>query len=121
MRNGDDLQPNQWTAIREFEHRSSPVRHKSGEQYANFTPSASPWSITTVFTVDSHNNLLWSNINFYNNEARFCVMGDGTIVAGFVDPALALTGFLFVVLSLTGVSSCVAQVGRAVLSGPTGP
>lgn len=38
-----------------------------GVQYANFTPSSDPGSVTTTFTVDTQNNLLWSNLNFYNN------------------------------------------------------
>ncbi len=92
-----------------------------GVQYANFTPSASPGSITTLFSVDSQNNLLWSNSNFYNNQAQFCVMPDGMIVAVFVQQAAAPVLCNFVVLSLTRVSSCVGQVGGAVLSGPTGP
>lgn len=92
-----------------------------GVQYANFTPNSTPGSVTTVFSVDSQNNLLWSNANFYNNQARFCVMRDGTLVAVFDDPMMAPEGCAFVLLSLTRVSTCAAAVGAPALSGPSGP
>lgn len=92
-----------------------------GIQYANFTPSSTPGSLTTVFSVDSQNNLLWSNANFYNSQARFCVMRDGTLVAVFDNPLLAPEGCAFVLLSLTRVSTCAAAVGAPALSGPSGP
>jgi hypothetical protein len=89
--------------------------------YANFTPSANPGSLTTVFSVDGQNNLLWSNSNFYNNQARFCVMPDASLMSVFDDPALAPDGCVFVFLSLTRVSNCAAAVGAPALSGPSGP
>ena len=92
----------------------------AGVQYANFTPSSAPGSVTTIFSVDSQNNLLWSNANFYNNQARFCVMPDDTLVAVFDDPAMAPEGCYFVLLSLTRVSTCAAAVGAPALSGPSG-
>jgi hypothetical protein len=93
-----------------------------GVQYANFTPSANPGSLTTVFSVDSQNNLLWGNTAFYNNAARFCVLSDGTIVAVFIDPTQAPVGCLFVALSMTRVSSCVGAAGNGnFITGPSGP
>ena len=52
-----------------------------GTPYANFTSSANLGIITSVFSVDSSNNLMWNNVAFYNNFARFCVMPDNSIVA----------------------------------------
>ena len=92
-----------------------------GIQYANFTPSSAPGSLTNTFSVDSQNNLLWSNSNFYNNQARFCVMPDDTLVSVFDDPAVAPSDCNFVFLSLTRVSTCAAAVGAPALSGPSGP
>jgi hypothetical protein len=89
--------------------------------YANFTPSANPGNITTAFSVDSQNNLMWTNATFYNNMARFCVLSDNTIVAVFGNPSVdAPDDCLFVSLSMTRVSTCAAAVGNAVQSGPSG-
>jgi hypothetical protein len=93
-----------------------------GVQYANFTPSASPGALTTVFSVDSQNNLLWGNTAFYNNAVRFCVLSDGTIVAVFIDPTQAPTGCLFVALSMTRISSCAGAAANGnFITGPSGP
>lgn len=93
----------------------------SSVPYANFTPSANPGDITTVFSVDSENNLLWGNTAFYNNAARFCVLPDGTFVAVFIDPTQAPTNCLFVALSMTRVSSCAGAANGAFITGPSGP
>src|ERR1700761_2388353 len=61
----------------------------TGTTYANFTASANPGDVTTAFSVDTENNLMWSNSAFYNMRARFCVLSDNTIVAVFADPMLA--------------------------------
>jgi hypothetical protein len=71
-----------------------------GASYANFTPSANPGNITSVFSVDSVNNLMWNNVAFYNNFARFCVMPDQTIVAVFVSPDQGPVGCVFISLSM---------------------
>jgi hypothetical protein len=92
----------------------------TGTTYADFTPSASPGDITTAFSVDTQNNLLWTNSAFYNYQARFCVLSDNTIVAVFGDPTLAPDGCFFVTLSMTRVSSCAAAVAGPQLSGPSG-
>lgn len=92
-----------------------------GVQYANFTPSVNPGALTTVFSVDSQNNLLWGNTAFYNNAARFCVLSDGTIVAVFIDPTQAPAGCLFVALSMTRVSSCAGAANGNFVTGPPGP
>ncbi len=92
----------------------------TGRTYANFTASNSPGNITTAFSVDTENNLMWSDSSFWNNRARFCVLSDNTIVAVFNNPLLAPAGCYFVTLSMTRVSSCAAAVGAPALSGPTG-
>jgi hypothetical protein len=92
----------------------------SGASYSNFTPSANPGDITTVFSVDSQNNLLWENTAFYNNAERFCVHPDGTFVAVFIDPTQAPANCLFVALSMTRVSSCAGAADGAIITGPSG-
>ena len=92
----------------------------SAASYANFTATANPGLINTTFAVDSSNNLVWNNPNFYNNFARFCVMLDNTIIVVFADPATATpTGCLFVALSMTRISNCAGAIG--IVSGPSGP
>jgi hypothetical protein len=92
----------------------------SGVPYANFTHSANPGDITTVFSMDSQNNLLWGNTAFYNNAAQFCVLSDGTFVAVFIDPTQAPANCLFVALSMTRVSSCARAANGAFITGPSG-
>jgi len=92
----------------------------SGVVYSNFTAKANPGDITTSFSVDSQNNLMWSHPDFYNNMARFCVLADNTIVAVFDDPLLAPAGCLFISLSMTRVGACAAAFGAPQLSGPQG-
>ena len=89
----------------------------SATSYANFTPSANPGAITSTFSVDQSNNLMWSNPAFYNNLARFCVLSDGTLVAVFASPDQAPPMCLFVSLSMTRVSTCAG----AAVPGPSGP
>ncbi|ETI20890.1 hypothetical protein G647_07233 [Cladophialophora carrionii CBS 160.54] len=92
----------------------------SGTTYANFTASVNPGDVTTAFSVDMENNLMWSNSASYNMRARFCVLSHSTIISVFGDPMLAPPDCLFVSLSMTRVSSCAA-VGASTLSGPSGP
>jgi hypothetical protein len=89
----------------------------TGTTYANFTPSANPGDITTAFSVDTQNNLMWSNSAFYNMRARFCVLSDNTLLAVFDNPTLAPAGCYFVSLSMARVGDCV---GAIAISGPTG-
>jgi hypothetical protein len=77
-----------------------------GVTYANFTPSANPGSITTLFSLDTQNSLSWTNESFYNYQARFCVTYDSNLIAVFGDPSLAPAGCLFVVLTLSRLESC---------------
>lgn len=92
----------------------------SGTTYANFTPSANPGEITSTFSVDSQNNLLWSHPDFYNNFARFCVLADNQIVAVFGEASLAPANCLFVILSMNRVGNCAGAAGRPQVSGPPG-
>lgn len=77
-----------------------------GVPFANFTPSANPVSIMTLFSIDTQNTLIWSNDAFFNYRARFCVTTGGDLLAVFVDPQLAPTGCLFVVLMLSRLERC---------------
>jgi hypothetical protein len=91
----------------------------SGVQCTNFTSSASPGSITTTFAVDSQNNLIWNNVEFYNNLAQWCVRSDDMIVAVLVSSGQAPVDFLFVQLSMVRLSTCAQPVRGP--TGPTGP
>jgi hypothetical protein len=57
--------------------------------YTTFVPQANPGPITTTFSVDAQNNLIWSNVAFYNNFAQWCIRADNTVIAVFVAPNLA--------------------------------
>lgn len=80
-----------------------------GTPYANFTASANPGNVTTTFSVDSSNNLMWNNIAFYDDFARFCAMPDNTIIAVFSSPEQAPIGCTFVNLDLVRLTNCVAS------------
>jgi hypothetical protein len=71
-----------------------------GTSYANFTASASPGNITSIFSTDSANKLMWNNPSFYNNFAKFCIMPDQTIVAVFIDPTGEAVSCVFISLSM---------------------
>jgi hypothetical protein len=104
-----------------FANDSSTSRQFStnpGVVYANFTPSATTGSITTLFSVDTANTLSWQNDAFYNFQARFCVTQDSSLIVVFDDPRLAPAGCIFVTLTLSRLDRCAALgIGPA---GPTG-
>ena len=48
-----------------------------------FSPNTTPGSITTAFSVGSGGVLTWSNSAFYNGQANFCALSNGTVYAVF--------------------------------------
>ena len=55
----------------------------SGVTSQIFSASTSPGSITTAFSVGSGGVLTWSNPAFYNGQAAFCALTNGTVYAVF--------------------------------------
>jgi hypothetical protein len=88
-----------------------------GIPYSQFIPSQSPGSITTSFMATSNGQLSWFNSQFYNGQAQFCSLGNGTVFAVFQQDA-APSGCMYIQLSLFSVSSCASL---AMISGPSGP
>jgi len=88
-----------------------------GVAYAQFVPSQTPGSITTSFSATSNGQLSWFNSQFYNGQAQFCSLSNGTVYAVFQQDS-APSGCMFIQLSLFSVSSCAAL---AMSSGPSGP
>jgi hypothetical protein len=58
-----------------------------GVKYAPFVPSTVPGSITTAFTIGTNAVLQWQNEAFYNGQANFCAVQNGTIYAVFAQDA----------------------------------
>lgn len=90
-----------------------------GVGFAPFIPSTVPGSITTSFTIDSNAVLQWQNPAFFNGQASFCALQNGTVYAVFAQDAQP-QGCLFISLSLFQVSSCQA-ISLATITGPPGP
>lgn len=88
-----------------------------GVASAQFVPSQTPGSITTSFSATSNGQLSWFNSQFYNGQAQFCSLSNGTVYAVFQQDA-APSGCMYIQLSLFSVSSCAAL---ALNSGPSGP
>lgn len=91
----------------------------TGVSFAPFVPSTVPGSITTSFTIGANAVLQWQNNAFYNGQASFCAVQNGTIYAVFAQDAQP-TGCFFISLSLFDVSSCQA-ISLATITGPPGP
>lgn len=88
----------------------------AGVGAAPFVPSTVPGSITTSFTIGSGAMLQWQNSAFFNGQASFCALGNGTVFAVFAQDAQP-EGCLFISLSLFSVSSCQA-ISLATITGP---
>lgn len=56
----------------------------TGNNYITFVPTASPGDITTTFSLTTTGILLWTNSNFFNGNALFCILPSGEILAIFV-------------------------------------
>jgi hypothetical protein len=78
----------------------------SNVDYASFVPQANPGAVTTTFSVDAQNNLIWNNVAFYNIFAHWCIRADNTVVAVFVAPNLAPNDCVFIQLSLIRCGCC---------------
>ena len=85
-----------------------------GIAYSQLVPSLTPGSITTSFSATSNGQLSWFNSQFYNGQAQFCSLSNGTVYAVYQQDA-APSGCLYIQLSLFSVSSCAAL---AMSSGP---
>ena len=55
----------------------------TGTSYANFTPSATPGDIRTTFSLGNTGSLLWTNNDFFNGGALFCILPSGVLIAVF--------------------------------------
>jgi hypothetical protein len=91
----------------------------SGVNYAPFVPSTVPGTISTAFSIGANAVLQWQNPAFYNGQASFCAVQNGTIYAVFAQDAQP-QGCFFISLSLFDVSSCQA-ISLATITGPPGP
>lgn len=59
----------------------------TGARFAPFVPSTIPGSITTAFTIGANAVLQWQYEAFYNGQANFCAVQNGTIYAVFAQDA----------------------------------
>jgi hypothetical protein len=91
----------------------------AGVGFAPFVPSTVPGSITTAFKIGANAVLQWQNQAFFNGQASFCALQNGTVYAVFAENAQP-QGCLFIQLSLFEVSSCQA-ISLATITGPPGP
>ena len=77
----------------------------SGVGFAPFIPSTVPGTITTTFTLGGNQILSWQNSAFFNGQASFCALSNGTVYAVFQQNSQP-DGCLYIQLSLFSVSSC---------------
>lgn len=59
----------------------------TGLPYSLFAPSTTPGDILTTFSLSTTGSLLWTNPNFFNGGALFCLLPSGDLVAVFVQAA----------------------------------
>lgn len=89
-----------------------------GVPYAPFNPSTIPGPITTSFTLAAGGALTWFNPLFFNGQAQFCALSNGTVYAVFQQNAQP-EGCLYITLSLFSASSCQG-LALSTITGPTG-
>ncbi|KAK4962066.1 hypothetical protein LTR10_002563 [Elasticomyces elasticus] len=89
-----------------------------GVGFEMFAPSTIPGSITTSFTLGAGGVLVWTNAGFYNGQAAFCSLSNGTIYAVFQQNAQP-DGCLYIQLTLFTVSSCQG-LSYSTVTGPPG-
>ncbi|GAB7337165.1 hypothetical protein MBLNU457_g2554t3 [Dothideomycetes sp. NU457] len=89
----------------------------TGVAYEPFIASTVPGDITTTFQMSSSGTLSWFNNAFYNGQASFCQISNGTVYAVFSENG-GPQGCMYIQLTLYTVSSCqtVQQI-----TGPPGP
>ncbi|KAK3651468.1 hypothetical protein LTR56_005610 [Elasticomyces elasticus] len=90
-----------------------------GVTFEMFAPSTISGSITTAFTLGAGGVLVWANAGFYNGQAAFCSLSNGTIYAVFQQNAQP-EGCLYIQLTLFTVSSCQG-LSYSTVTGPPGP
>ncbi|KAK4900939.1 hypothetical protein LTR27_002122 [Elasticomyces elasticus] len=90
-----------------------------GVTFEMFAPSTIPGSITTAFTLGAGGVLVWANAGFYNGQAAFCSLSNGTIYAVFQQNAQP-EGCLYIQLTLFTVSSR-QRLSYSTVTGPPGP
>ena len=91
----------------------------SGVPYEQFVPSTIPGNITTAFMTGGNAVLNWMNPAFYNGQASFCTVANGTVYAVFAQNA-GPDGCMYIQLSLFSMSSC-QNLQLTTITGPTGP
>jgi len=91
----------------------------AGVGAAPFVPSTIAGDITTIFSISGNGVLQWINSAFFNGQASFCVVQNGTVYAVFAQGAQP-DGCLFIQLTLFSVSSCQG-ISFATITGPPGP
>lgn len=91
----------------------------AGVGAAPFVPSTIAGSITTMFSISGNGVLQWANSAFFNGQASFCVVQNGTVYAVFAQGSQP-DGCLFIQLTLFSVSSCQG-ISLATITGPPGP
>lgn len=91
----------------------------TGVGYAPFIPSTVPGAITTTFSLAGNSVLNWQNSAFFNGQASFCAISNGTVYAVFQQNSQP-NGCLYIQLSLFSVSSCQG-ISFATITGPPGP
>ncbi|KAK5674602.1 hypothetical protein LTS10_012603 [Elasticomyces elasticus] len=89
-----------------------------GVTFEMFAPSTIPGPITTTFTLGAGGVLVWTNAEFYNGQAAFCSLANGTIYAVFQQHAQP-EGCLYIQLTLFTVSSCQG-LSYSTVTGPPG-
>lgn len=90
-----------------------------GVAYAPLVPNTVPGSITTTFSLSNNQILTWQNPAFFNGQAAFCALSNGTVYAVFQQSAQP-DGCLYIQISLFSVSSCQG-ISLATITGPPGP
>lgn len=89
-----------------------------GVAYAPFNPSTIPGSITTSFALSAGGALTWFNAGFFNGQAQFCALANGTVYAVFQQNAQP-DGCFYISLSLFSATSCQG-LSLSTITGPTG-
>ncbi|KAL2043931.1 hypothetical protein N7G274_003451 [Stereocaulon virgatum] len=105
----------------------------AGDPYDVLMPSTTPGAYTTTFSLSNTGTLLWTNPNFYNGGALFCVLPSGVLLAVFQQGSQP-TSCVFIDLTITELTACPAPgslssgqtaptilLGNGGLQGPTGP
>lgn len=84
-----------------------------GLSYQRFVPTVVPGPITTTFSFAASNVLQWTNAQFFNGEASFCSMANGTVYAVFTEGGQPF-GCFYIALNLYSQSSCAANTNTVI-------